>query len=135
MASEKDDPKSTLYIGGVAEARGEQDRSMMPASVRKQAYLAVASGPKKFAEYAICQEVTTIGRGPGVDLVIEEPSASRQHAAVVQTPAGYLLRDLDSTNGTYLYGVMQGVERELEDGDCFRIGATELVFHAAHTET
>jgi len=135
MAGEKNDPKSTLDLGGVAQARREEDRSIMPASVRKQGYLAIASGPRKFAEFTLVGDVTTIGRGPQVDLVIEEPSASRQHAAVLRTPDGYCLKDLDSTNGTYLHGVLQGSERELADGDCFRIGATELVFHAPRDES
>ncbi len=125
-----DDP-ATLYIGGVAPARGESERSLMPASVRKRAYLSVASGAKKYAEIVLDSDTTIIGRGPGVDFELVEPAASRQHASIVRSDDGYRLRDLDSTNGTYLHGVLAGQERLLEDGDCFRIGATELVFHDA----
>ena len=124
----------TIHVGGVAAARGESQRSIIPSSVRKHAYLSIVGGSRKYAEVDLTNDVTTIGRGPDVDFVLEEPSASRQHAAIIKTALGHVLRDLGSTNGTYLMGVLNDEERLLEDDDCFRIGGTEIVYHAGRPD-
>src|SRR5262249_42151342 len=41
----------------------------------------------------------------GNDLVLREPTVSRYHVELEMTPAGVAIRDLDSTNGTWLEGV------------------------------
>jgi hypothetical protein len=121
----------TIRIGGVAPARDELHRTIMPVSIRKQAYLSVVGGSRKYAEINLDSDVTTIGRGPGVDFVLDEPSASRKHALITKVAQGHVLRDLGSTNGTYLKGVLNDEERLLEDDDCFRIGGSEIVYHAS----
>ncbi len=121
----------TIRVGGVAPARGESQRTLMPVSVRKHAYLSVVGGSRKYAEVVLDSDLTTIGRGPDVDFLLEEPSASRRHASIIKTAEGHVLRDLGSTNGTYLRGVLNHEECLLEDDDCFRIGGTEIVYHAA----
>ena len=48
-------------------------------------------------------ERKTIGRSPQADVVIDEPSLSRIHAAVSITPDGALsVEDLGSTNGVFI---------------------------------
>ena len=44
-----------------------------------------------------------LGRGD-VDLVLDDPEASRRHAAIVRTDSGYELEDLGSKNGTTVDG-------------------------------
>ena len=46
----------------------------------------------------------TIGRAPGNDIRLDNPAVSSLHARIVRRPAGYVLEDLQSTNGTYLNG-------------------------------
>jgi len=46
-------------------------------------------------------EFVTVGREPGLDIVIEEPSASRRHCHIVRRDGKFILRD-HSTNGTYV---------------------------------
>ena len=48
---------------------------------------------------------TTIGRGSECDLVLDEPEMSRQHACIESTGSGIYLRDLGSSNGTYVNGI------------------------------
>lgn len=45
-----------------------------------------------------------IGRSPDVEVVINDANVSRQHAEVWRTSEGVAIRDLDSTNGTFVNG-------------------------------
>ena len=70
--------------------------------------------------------ILTIGRESANDLVIDHPLASRRHARLEHDESGYFVRDLESTNGTYVNG--ERVARAvLKDGDRLRVGAVELM--------
>lgn len=75
--------------------------------------------------------VTVLGRDESADLVLDDPGVSRRHAEVRIGNDGphlqALLRDLGSTNGTYLNGDRIGDE-ELRDGDRITMGRTSLTF-------
>jgi HD-GYP domain-containing protein (c-di-GMP phosphodiesterase class II) len=45
-----------------------------------------------------------IGRLPSLEIVLNDASISRQHAEVVATRGGWVVRDLASTNGTFVNG-------------------------------
>lgn len=61
-------------------------------------------------------------KGPGA---LHDPEVSSKHAEVVNTPAGFLLRDLKSTNGTFVGG--QPVQEAiLSHGDEILVGRTVL---------
>ncbi|RRR73554.1 MAG: FHA domain-containing protein [Candidatus Viridilinea halotolerans] len=47
-------------------------------------------------------EQMTIGRDAANDIVIDHPLASRRHARLERTTDGYAVRDLASTNGTFV---------------------------------
>jgi hypothetical protein len=72
----------------------------------------------------------TIGRLPECDIVVADPKASRKHAEIRPAGNGFLLVDLQSTNGSRVNG---SVVREhiLVDGDRVGIGATEFRFEAS----
>lgn len=44
----------------------------------------------------------TIGRSEGNDLSIVDSEISRNHVEIIKDPSGWLIRDLDSTNGSYI---------------------------------
>ncbi|WP_131103176.1 FhaA domain-containing protein [Ornithinimicrobium sufpigmenti] len=73
--------------------------------------------------------VSTIGRDESCTIVIDDPGASRRHAEIRITHDGphlqVILRDLGSTNGTYLNGEQVGSE-ELHRGDRITLGRTHL---------
>src|SRR5690606_9939688 len=75
--------------------------------------------------------VTTLGRDQTADVVLGDPGVSRRHAEVRITHDGphlqVVLRDLGSTNGTYLNGDQVGSE-ELRDGDRMTMGRSTVVF-------
>jgi len=68
-----------------------------------------------------------IGRSRGCDLRLPSSDSSRRHAEIVNTPAGSLLRDLGSTNGSFVNG--QAVtEHLLQPGDRIEIAGSTITF-------
>ncbi|MHB1846151.1 MAG: sigma 54-interacting transcriptional regulator [Deltaproteobacteria bacterium] len=85
---------------------------------------AVGGPPKQLVSE---KERIRLGTHPSNDLVIDDRTASRQHCEIQYTDRGYLLVDLDSTNGTYVDG--QRAERVfLTPGATITIGTTAVVF-------
>lgn len=78
--------------------------------------------------YPLVRAVTRLGRGTDTDIRIEDPGASRNHCEIV-LGAPVLVRDLNSTNGTFVNG--QKISQvEVADGTAIMIGATQLVFRS-----
>lgn len=73
--------------------------------------------------YELGAEVTTVGRGEGVDIMLADPSVSRLHAELVRRGAYVYVTDLGlSTNGTRVNGRPIG-RRVLAEGDVVSFGA------------
>jgi len=68
-----------------------------------------------------------LGRDPGCSLPLADQAASRTHASLRNTPQGWLLEDLDSSNGTLVQGTAIRSHR-LRSGDEIQIGETRLLF-------
>jgi len=83
--------------------------------------LVVLSGGLQGTDYPIEQASTLVGRGPGVDLALDDETLSRQHASIEFADGGLRLRDLGSLNGVSING---GVVKsgELKHGDRFQLG-------------
>jgi len=71
--------------------------------------------------------VLSIGRNPGNTIQINDLQISRQHATIQRTPAGTILRDLGSGNGTYV-GSNRIVEYRLSNGDVIHLGPFEFQY-------
>ena len=71
-----------------------------------------------------------IGRGENAGHTIYSSKVSREHAAIVLVGDRFAVRDLDSTNGTFVNG-QRATERTLEDGDIIHVAHVEFSFHAA----
>lgn len=54
--------------------------------------------------FNVGEHALVIGRSPDVDVVINDSNVSRRHAEVWRTSEGVAVRDLQSTNGTYVNG-------------------------------
>jgi len=73
--------------------------------------------------FALTREVTTVGRGAGVDVALADPSVSALHAEIVRRGEFLYVTDLGlSTNGTRVNGRPIG-RRVLLDGDVVSFGA------------
>jgi DNA-binding NtrC family response regulator len=95
--------------------------------VLKKARFVVTKGKDESKEMVLQDPLVTIGTLPENNLVLTDPTVSRRHASVEETSGGYVLRDLTSTNGTFLEGVRVG-EGYLQAGSHIRLGQTEMVF-------
>ena len=92
-----------------------------PASLRPLA------GDMSDRDFPLTKALLSIGRGLENDLVIDDPRVSRHHAQITFRHGHYLLRDLRSTNGTFVN--KQPVEAVvLAPGDLVSIGGFELMF-------
>jgi hypothetical protein len=72
--------------------------------------------------FPLREDVTTVGRGGGVDISLDDPSVSRLHAEIVRRGDHLYVSDLGlSTNGTRVNGRPVG-RRVLADGDVLSFG-------------
>lgn len=98
--------------------------TLPPNKPRLEFYLPGSTGPRT----VVIEEFPfTIGRCSSAGLQIDCGSVSREHAQIDRGAGGYVLRDLNSTNGTFLNGEPLG-EAPLGDGDSLRVADIDLVF-------
>ncbi|MBN1787488.1 MAG: FHA domain-containing protein [Sedimentisphaerales bacterium] len=72
--------------------------------------------------FPVRSKATTLGRGTSCDLCIPLQVVSRKHCQLSQEENALKLRDLKSSNGTFLNGQKLDSEAELKAGDQFQIG-------------
>ena len=69
----------------------------------------------------------SIGRDTEQTLTLEDPFLSRRHARIENQNSQFILKDMQSQNGTFLNG-SQVVQAVLKDKDRIRVGKTEMTF-------
>jgi hypothetical protein len=69
----------------------------------------------------------SIGRSADNTIVIDDPNVSRQHALIEKKDGRYILKDIQSTNGTFIGGT-KVESHSLHNGDTITIGTTKLQF-------
>jgi transcriptional regulator with GAF, ATPase, and Fis domain len=94
------------------------------------ARLLVQKGPDRGRALHLTCEQVVIGTAESADLVLTDPTVSRHHLRLSVVPDGYLVSDLDSTNGTRLH------ERRIraayiEPDDVLELGDTRIKLERA----
>jgi predicted component of type VI protein secretion system len=75
--------------------------------------------------YTFAHDKVSIGRDPDADIFLDNVGVSREHARFERTPAGFVIEDLGSANGTFLND--KPVQRNLvNDNDIIQIGKYAL---------
>jgi pSer/pThr/pTyr-binding forkhead associated (FHA) protein len=105
----------------------QPSRSTKGIPARYQASVVVLQGYAEGMEYPIERTYAVIGRNRAAAIPIKDPLASREHAVIVFHESAFILKDLDSTNGTHMRGASIR-QRKLRHGDKFRVGDTVLQF-------
>jgi transcriptional regulator with GAF, ATPase, and Fis domain len=96
----------------------------------KRGALAVIEGPDAGLVVEVNRKKTYLGRSTACDVALRDPSVSGNHAELEAIEGGFLLRDLDSTNGTFI-GETRVVEVFLHPGCQFRMGSSVVEFRGA----
>ncbi|HNR91687.1 MAG TPA: GGDEF domain-containing protein [Dokdonella sp.] len=113
------------------DASTTQRRTMRPQRIdgagHVPACLVVLQGQRLGQRIDLGDNPLVIGRSPEAEFQILERSVSREHCRIWREPAGYRIKDLDSTNKTFLND-QPIIEAELKDGDHISIGSCVLKF-------
>jgi len=96
----------------------------------RRARLTCVSGDEAGQSWLMERDVIHLGSLKTDDVVLSDPTVSRRHAEILRTKEGVILRDLGSTNGTFV-GPVRIKEVFLVPDTHFRVGRTELVFTPA----
>jgi transcriptional regulator with GAF, ATPase, and Fis domain len=89
--------------------------------------LVVLAGPLCGEAFPLEGPGVTIGRDTATQLSIPDRLMSRRHCEVQATDGSFVLRDLGSSNGTFVNGIPIR-ERMLQHGDRIRVGDSVLLF-------
>lgn len=106
----------------------KMDEGGAAISLRK-CQLSVIDGVDKGKKYSLVKPVTKVGKKENNDFVVGDTTVSRNHLMIEYASDSFLLRDLDSTNGSYVNGT-RVKESYLVPGDRIKIGNTTLEFVA-----
>jgi predicted RecA/RadA family phage recombinase len=90
--------------------------------------LTVQQGSQRGQRFSVAKDSIIIGRVAGCDVVISDPEVSRRHASITWERGQPILRDLGSTNGTFVNGVRLTGSQALSDGDTIGLGKVQLSF-------
>jgi hypothetical protein len=89
-------------------------------------YLRITLGDE-IKTFPVRPGIAAIGRATVNEIVINEPTLSQRHATIEYSRSGVLLKDLGSTNGTYVGG-QRIKERWLNMQDSLQFGSVHCLF-------
>ncbi len=146
MSDEREDPRgpepTTMRLRAVQgtephEQVSETDHVLTKADLATvealrpgTALLVVLRGPNTGARFLLDDDEVMSGRHPESDIFLDDVTVSRKHAVFRRTPAGFVVRDVGSLNGTYVNRQLVD-EVTLTTGDEVQIGKFRLVFYAS----
>ncbi len=84
--------------------------------------------------YELDQPVIRIGRGESMDILIDNVSVSRRQAEIREENGAWMLRDLGSSNGTFLNGQRITADQALRPGDEISFGKFSILFERTLAE-
>ena len=102
-------------------------RNMAPVPENVKAVLRVVQGPAAGTEVRLTKSITGVGRDEQNDLVLPDGRISNFHVALFHASGEFRIRDLGSTNGTFLNG-SSVTEYALRHGDWIQIGGCVIRF-------
>jgi len=126
-------PAARSEAGSATVAGGDAHRmGLLQLPKDKRFSLAVIQGAATGQIFPVSKTRTVIGRS-GADINIDDPESSRQHAALEIVGDVAILRDLGSTNGTWIE--LDRIEQhQLNNQQEFRIGSHVLMFIVTEVE-
>jgi len=120
-ASKKDTAK--IMQKNVGDSLWTNENLILPED--KKISLAIIKGARAGYIYHIEKPYVLVGRGK-VDLIIPDKEISRKHLAIEIRDDKIFLRDLGSTNGTFINDKKVSIT-EIQDQSEFKVGQTTLM--------
>jgi type II secretory pathway predicted ATPase ExeA len=114
----------------------QHEEVLLPSAVRQSrrdslrieaATLAVSSGGKTVAQVTLNRPRMVLGRDQSCDISLDSSYVSRYQNLFMATPEGWMLIDLNSTNGCFVNG-RRVAEHRLRDGDLITLGQHHIRF-------
>jgi pSer/pThr/pTyr-binding forkhead associated (FHA) protein len=97
--------------------------------------LTVRTGPFEGKVFELDKESVVMGRDVTNDIIFPDPEVSRHHSRLTLTPRGYVIEDLDSTNGTFVNGEKISEPRLLLVGDQISLSQKLVISYETASET
>lgn len=91
-------------------------------------FIVVISGSKAIEKRRLDQEIITIGRAPGNNIVIDNLTVSNNHAIIYKKGDKVFVKDTESESGTFVNGLRIS-ETEFCNGDVIMIGKHIIKFY------
>jgi predicted Zn finger-like uncharacterized protein len=119
-------------VPGTITGRDLHKMGMVELPKDKRFSLAIIQGAATGQIFPITKTRTTMGRS-GADINLDDPEASRQHAMLEIIGDHAIVRDLGSTNGTFVD--LERIEQQVLNNHMeFRIGSHVLMFIVTDVE-
>ena len=124
VATSSDSKHATTHRMVVAELEKKRGTEASKAGLEQR-----VAAVKKTPRNPIASQIS-IGRGDDNDIVVEEPTVSKQHAFFEQRGRLWTLSDLDSANGTFVSGRQLSPDdtSPLTDETVIALGSCEMRF-------
>lgn len=85
------------------------------------------TGPNQYQTFKLLQGATKVGNGGEAHIVVQDQFMSTEHAQIMCSQVGFLLKDNGSTNGTFV-NQKRIDSHDLVDNDVFTLGRTDFKF-------
>ena len=104
-------------------------QSLKKSLPRNAGMLIVTNGPMIGTCFEVFNDLTTIGRDSGSNIIVlNDPTVSRRHAVIHRYGTAFTLRDVGSRNGTYLHQVKSTAESPLPSNEEIQVGVFRMWF-------
>lgn len=115
-------------------AASDEETVVMPGSAGMRVFGILIDRKQPSHRHDVDKPNVSIGRAGGNAIVLNNPTVSRQHAAIRREGDAFVLHDLDSANGTFVGDQRLREPVRLEDGMVLRFGELEFVFKVMSLE-
>ena len=120
-ATEAPEMEPAAVAGGSSEEAAASAVAELPSELKLRA----VAGPYLGQSFALSRGENMIGRKEGAILLSDDAQVSRRHCVIVWEESGLALRDLGSTNGSWVNG-QRVTESKLHPGDVLAVGQSQL---------